>query len=350
MSYNIRQQSFAFAQMITSTAKGTASQIASAIATRVDMLLADATVSKYVGTWTRAWGPVVWQAPGSDYADNTMMVLQSGSTLVVVIAGTNPFSGYDIKMEDLDVDPTVPFTYASSGNISTGTLLGLQNLLSMVDPDANTNLVSYLQLAAGSSMTLVFAGHSLGGALAPALALALFNPSGQMDGTTWSSVGVSATAGPSVGDEDFVALFSSTFPPTSELNEIVWNSLDVVPHAWSSDTFSVATIVASYPQITPTSCILKVLGSAVASAPNPNPYVQMPNSSFAGRFQDHDDPNGTGRFLAEAIYQHIMGYYTELIPELLDSLVPFNPYSYAHEDRLIMDDLVSKVDAYCSAS
>ena len=117
--------------------------------------------------------------------------------------------------------------------------LGVSNLLSqMVDP-VNGALQTFLTHTANSSSTLVFAGHSLAGALAPTLALYLY-PKPQSAG--WKQVLTLSAAGASPGNTPFEALFNAAgaYPPVASgvsapygnWNTDYTNYHDVVPHAW----------------------------------------------------------------------------------------------------------------------
>lgn len=354
--YSTISQAFAFAQMMGSadTEKGTPTTLAQQLASKVDGFLADATLVDLMGTWTRVFGPVVWQAPQSETIDNAMMVVHCANTrtYMVAIAGTNPLSAYDLAVEDLTVSPLVPWAWGAGtgASIATGTSAGVNNLLGCTDPGTASSLSTFLAgVADAKTSTLVFCGHSLGGALAPVLALALFNPQGSLASVGWSSVAVSATAGPTPGDQGFVDLFAATFPPRDGLNTLIWNSLDVVPHAWAPSTFTASILENLYrPKISASSCVGCLVAAALTRTPTPNPYVQLPNDGpFTGTFQDHPaDLDPTKAFVAELLYQHIMGYYDQLTPALVDVLHPFDPYSF-DGGRLVVDKLTDQVLAYC---
>ena len=111
----------------------------------------------------------------------------------------------------------------------------------MTDRKTTKSLLQFLQSARAQNRTLIFAGHSLAGALAPTLALVFFNSNGgQLNLKDWSAVYLYPTAGPTPGNADFGKFLSSVFPsvPSSGpayrvWNQNVWNSIDVVPHAWN---------------------------------------------------------------------------------------------------------------------
>ena len=210
------------------------------------------------GDWSVVWGPCVYSLTPlvASYATNCMYVAYSPSlsTYVVSIAGTNPDSLYDWVQEDGDVaaiymaqwpfavpfvkTPHPPWLINPPPAVSAATAQGVSNLLNdMTDPTTGT-LQNFLMLTANPNSTLIITGHSLAGALAPALALYLY-PQPQNSG--WKQVAVLALAGASPGNAPFATLFNATFPPVASgvntpygnWNTDYANLHDVVPHAWN---------------------------------------------------------------------------------------------------------------------
>jgi hypothetical protein len=184
------------------------------------------------GDWKVVWGPSVYCALnlGTDFvADNSMYVAHSQNlaTCVVAIDGTNPNSTYDANKEDDWVDancmakwpfavpffPTLhdPWKSTPPPAVSAGSAIGISNLLRMTDT-VKEGPQSFLTNVASATCTLIFAGHSLAGALSPTLALYLY-PEPQNSG--WKQILVLPTAGRSPGNEPFTKLFGTAYPPVS---------------------------------------------------------------------------------------------------------------------------------------
>lgn len=234
----------------------------------VTQALADTIIQGLIGTdWTPVWGPVVYSNdPGANtvIADNTMVLFNSPSQnlFVLAIAGTNIDSMYDWFKEDFSVNTRVSWRTVvgnqvnipildSLAAISGGTYTGLQILLNMQDSNKNT-MISALQTAVGklkTKATLAVAGHSLGGALAPTMALYLHDM--QQTSSNWNSSGnISAiqawpTAGPTPGNGSWATYYqyvvnketgSSYGAPLSYTSK--YNTLDVIPQAWQSSTLA----------------------------------------------------------------------------------------------------------------
>lgn len=218
------------------------------------------------GDWRVVWGPSVYATeytpptPDADsdtqyVASNSMYVAYSPSqsTYVVAVAGTNPISQYDWKDEDEDVSPLyrakwppqLPFVRKENitedvAVISAATALGLSNLLTqLTDPAHGGTLDNFLASVKNTNnATLIFCGHSLGGALAPTLALYL-----QSKLSSWKHVYVLPAAGPTPGNKKFADLFNAAYKKTSVTGVTTpygyWNlnfanSVDVVPRAWNN--------------------------------------------------------------------------------------------------------------------
>ena len=224
--------------------------------------------------WETVWGPVVYVAhtdrgtnPG---ATNTMYVAKSASQncFVVAIAGTNPLGIYGMTVEDLKVEPanmrawpptttlppppavqTVPLLDWGPANggpaVAEGTSIGLSVLFTMQDPASGQTLQKFLADNTNSTDTLVFTGHSLGGALSPTLALLLYPKGATQSG--WANIYILATAGPTPGNAALAELFTAAYPATpiaksptggnpsfvmEQWNVIYANQWDLVPKAW----------------------------------------------------------------------------------------------------------------------
>lgn len=224
----------------------------------VKKILADTAAIRLIGKWDILWGPIVYSSntSGKTVADNTMMLVRGTSPdtgkplYVVAIAGTNEISPFgwlteDFNVKDMcawpapgnnfkyDTTPASPDFCQDNSCISMGTTIGLNNLLSMTDK--NVRLVDYLKANVGNlkntdQIELAVAGHSLGGALAPTLALALIDNQSYWNPDKKITVSAWPTAGPTPGNSKFV---DHAFTAFGNNFHGVWNSLDIVPHAWN---------------------------------------------------------------------------------------------------------------------
>ncbi len=215
-------------------------------AQRIDWALLN--VPSLEQAWTREWGPVIdfqqvkcrlafggsIAAPEHPIPANTMFVAKNGSDYVVAIAGTNPESRYDWCKEDLAFNPTPWPTHQwppkKIGHVTKATFAGLNILKGMADPEEK-DLLAYLgSLPADGSAKIYVTGHSLGGALAPALALWLKEKNSNLN------LKIYAYAGATPGDQTFKDYLDPLFPEDNMV--IVNNTRDVVPQAWHHDLFS----------------------------------------------------------------------------------------------------------------
>jgi hypothetical protein len=353
-TFDLWQQAYTLAQQSGSVSaqQGTPDALASALAGLLNEFYPRAETA--IGTWSTVWGPVVFESePGStSYADNVMYVAANAdkSVYLVGIAGTSPNSKYDIDQEDLAVQDTVawnaafpglqPYSQPSGLNpyLSVGTALGVNNLLGMVDTLQGTNqtLLAFLQSLPSSTIgkksTLIFAGHSLAGALSPPLALGFFNPNGgKLSLSSWENVYVYPTAGPTPGNADFGAYLSSVFPPTAPgskpyqvWNSNIMNTIDVVPHAWEISMLDMITTL--YPtswkttpfKLTVAVSYAKSLSQAGGKTAA-GPYMQFESQPLPGTFQGDTSVANFDQFAAQALYQHTTAYdvllgVTELSP------------------------------------
>ncbi len=223
------------------------------------------------GDWRVVWGPCVFlESQPYDYATNAMYVAYSPSqkTYVVAAAPTNFLSVQDWLQEDGDVywqnmaSWPLMLPYVNPNNktpptgpaVSGATAYGVSNLLtasSMVDPVKGT-LKSYLASVRSTDATLIFTGHSLAGALTPALALTLY-PSPASSG--WGKVLVLPTAGATPGNLAWTNVYDTAYKsiPTGFVPYASWNvdyanEQDIVPYAWNNFGSVVSpNIIIKYP-------------------------------------------------------------------------------------------------------
>jgi hypothetical protein len=219
--------------------------------------------------WTVVWGPFAY-APDT-LAVNAAFIANSPSQnlYVVAIAATNERSVKDWNNEDFNVATNVPFPIAglpsdgaasvTGAVVSKGTSIGVTNLLTQLGGAGNSiaDFLTGLQNSGKSAgNTLIFTGHSLGGALSPTLAAQIAGAAETQ--AKWAQVLVLPTAGATPGNAAFAALFDTGGPfavPATQTgqqtvsvpdvsaaagigtapanwNTLVWNQYDVVPHAW----------------------------------------------------------------------------------------------------------------------
>lgn len=327
--YTLQQQVFTLSWLSNDAAGsiGTAQGLEAAVVTRIDRALTDPRVTAYIGNWQIAWGPVIFENSGtagpSDVADNTAAVFKGtdggNPVYVVAIAGTNFISAYGWLDEDA-VGPT-PVPFSGAAWIAAGTHRGLEVLEGLVDPQHGP-LQPFLESLASSDATLVFTGHSLGGALSPTLALDLV-VNRNFDRSRWANVYVYPSAGPTPGNQAFSDLFAATFPavstpggaPWQVWNQDVVNKMDVVPRAWND--------LRSLPSLYAPNVVSPVIASIVGFLTLKedllvNRYAPLPASPIAGSWYPLASSSDSPFFmyLEEAMYQHIGFYLETIIPEI----------------------------------
>lgn len=207
-----------------------------------------------VAAWRLAWGPVASSHDGDDpaalhYADNMMYAaeaqLETGPCLVVGVAGTNEDDAYDWLAEDFSIARQVDWPYRLAGvgdlaapKISQAMATGMAALLALRDPRSGGIQAFVDAWTKGHpGGTVIVAGHSLGGALAPTLALALVGLNGgPLAGARLLTL---ASAGQTPGDPAFAALYARLFPQPDDdgpipFNTDIVNAHDLVPTAWNA--------------------------------------------------------------------------------------------------------------------
>ena len=254
------------------------------------------------------WGPAISRFPFLKYDNNVMMVVknrQDASDYRVVIRATNASSGFDWIVEDAWVNKTVAWsefdTKAPSGaKISAGTALGLSALLSLYPvagfPGEFTNLIDFLENEIKQqTVKLTLVGHSLAGALSATLGLFI---NSYLSSTTFD-LKIQASAGPTAGNSAFAGYSDQQLG-----NRLLrlHNSLDVVPHAWS--TLSLIKIPRLYePQINPSAEIILAVAAAVAISAEHGYTQPEPAQELSGQL-NHDIPD----FIQQMAWQHTTAY------------------------------------------
>ncbi|WP_298420177.1 hypothetical protein [uncultured Kordia sp.] len=322
-----------------------------------------------IGNWKAIWGPIVYAndpTSTSVHADNTMGMYYNSdeNVMVIAIAGTNVNSPFGWFVEDFSVHTTKSWETVtgvpSSGNISNGTYVGLSILREMKNSKKETVTAALKNfLSENPSLTgmqVAVAGHSLGGALSPTLALFLSDTKSDWDPNGMTSIGAFPTAGPTPGDEAFASYYEKQIAADKIYYLSQHNAIDVVPHAWQKeDIEKIPTIYQDYikqpSDANPAETITGTLASAAAlnalATKNiigvpVNRYQQIsPSTTLDGTFNTEMDdkiseklkyinlvlPLALGkyavylrnlaRFAAQAAVQHTSEYH-----KLLD-IVPF---------------------------
>ena len=311
------------------------------------------------GMWQLNWGPVVWKT-GTDasttgpdlswyvaYHDN--LEFEDGSlhpTYVIAVAGTpaksvNQFVDFDAYVSDgqFKTQPTEVSRDAQDAikpYITLSTARAIHTLLTNPAPSV-AGVRTLLNFINGVKSTkdpitrtlprFVFTGHSVGGAIAPSVALALVS-SGVIPVERTLTY---STAGPSFGNASFANLFERTFRArvTSgadgyrSWNINLVNTLDVVPQAWchqhrispSQNLNNIPTIYGT-PMVpdairTTDTLIASISDSGVVFKPLPSRY-------FTGT-RPSAPPASVDAFLQIAVQQHVQAYLGEVgisVPEL----------------------------------
>ncbi len=161
-----------------------------------------------------------------------------------------------------------------STRISLGTFLGLSVLQTLRPgprfPGAGTLLSDFLTTGLPDSPLITVAGHSLGGALSPSLALFLSDTRGNWDPAARTQIACFASAGPTPGNGYFAAYFASQLGATTTR---CWNNIDVVPHVWNgSDIAAIPNLYA--PDILP-DLLIQALADGARAISSLGDYTQI---------------------------------------------------------------------------
>lgn len=201
------------------------------------------------------WGPAVHQPDktGSDKSDVTdalmfMTKTRGDDEYTIVIRGTNPFSATEWITQNFMVrrltswSGVSPFAQGDSGMISEGTANAV-DIHSNLVPEADFECAGKFLLEtivdictqAKNKVALNFTGHSLGGLLAPTMALWVFD---QLHQSAYKSLLSKANffvygfAGPTAGNGEFLAYNRTSLPNIKAYQ----NAHDLPVLAWNEDT------------------------------------------------------------------------------------------------------------------
>jgi hypothetical protein len=234
----------------------------------------------------------------------------SPSTLAVVVRGTNSSAVLDWLVEDLEVVRQVPWSWGGApadAKISRATSEGLkilQTLTAEGGPAPGQTLLQFLEQEAGSHATglnLYVTGHSLGGALSPALALWLSESLGDK-----ARISVYPLAGPTPGNAAFAKFYDDSAVGAN--TDRMWNPYDIVPLAWEHETMG--TWADLYQPVTRANAIERGLIDALQVVTKDKGYTQieasqpaLPGAIYTGEKMS---------WASEAGWQHHCGYQCAL--------------------------------------
>ena len=293
-------------------------------------LSTNANLRAYVGdSWRVVWGPVLSNSPKKDkdtgaityVTDNAMYVAkgQDATTgrdmYVVAVAGTNVVSKKGWLVEDFNVFEKVDWPTPGSGQISAGTHAGLAILMAMKDTVTGKTLTEFLgNLPKDAPVEVASTGHSLGGALSPALALALIEWK-EKNALNHITVSVYPLAGATPGDAAFATYAATKF---GDRYFSVINRYDIVPNSWQKDMFErIPTLYrgAAFNNGAGFAFPSELLGAyeAVRVAVQNKGYTRIAVDKefvFSGTPNTYT-PESPGGFFPEAGYQHINAYLTD---------------------------------------
>lgn len=278
--------------------------------------------------WEIAWGPAVFVAIENDSADNVIYVAKDKNSprYFLAAAGTNPDSVVD-WIEDIAVGMTVqwPFTIDKGVQVAIGSQAALDLVITLtaqacvngVPTGNDITLGTYLQQTFGhqlaSSAKFMVGGHSLGGALAPLLALWLAETRETWDpNKAISELSCWPSAGPTVGTQGFKTYYDNRVPLTTRIH----NTMDVVPHAWNAaDLAAIDTLFN--PTIPNSDCTDWLVARAEKKVNGIN-YVQVGTTDYPLNGQVNKSlvkfylPPGVN-FGLQLDYQHVKAYYDMLL-------------------------------------
>ncbi len=279
------------------------------------------------GRWNIVWGPATY-VPSAEVnqehglppdatpvAAHVLFCVQSTddpTLYAVVIRGTNSGAQLDTWEDTTGFSEQVGWPYRRPGSglnpmFSQGYSFGLDCLRSARPdnsvPGSGLAIRDFLNsIVTGSAGTqIITTGQSLGGGLAPVLALWLQNTQGsEWDSDRNARISTCPFASPSPGNTDFAMWYDQSLGATTHR---VWQSLDMPPYKWNAE------------QMTQ---ILGLYGDGMSGMPKATALIEWERSLVKGMdyLQIRNDQSAiTGQlnpkitdWLSQMSYQHVYGY------------------------------------------
>ena len=246
---------FSYLSYLGEEATGTEYEIATKIYDLITSNLRHVPALLYNGQvdWEMIWGPAIVFSPVEKDEISVTFVMRQRSqpdNYQVVTRGTNFHSWID-WLEDADVLILNPWNNPTGndvGSIANGTDINYNFILRSMPlikdghglPGAGSRLAQILGAIArgegGGNIT--FCGHSLGGGLAPVLAIYFAQEQGKPSG--WDpnrtcKISITTFAGPTPGDKAFSVYLNGNIPPARFHRYS--NSNDAVPKGWNLNNY-----------------------------------------------------------------------------------------------------------------
>lgn len=304
-------------------------------------------IQKLDSNWALSWGPRVYKRDPEDVIfgpDNVWYAAanESEKLILVAVAGTAAKSEQGWLVIDGDVRQTVDFkkwiatwtlddipkpnpifATPATARAAMGTCIGVWNVASSTSDSSSpgTTIGQYLETKQG--YTVIFAGHSMGGAVAPVTALALIQSKVVSPNKPWY---ILPSAGATPGDQKLIDLITAQFPPGNlpgdpekqyeVFNRDLYNKLDVVPQAWSLNSSSdrkldnIKQIYAGLRDPAADDLGIVVDGLKVLSRASGIEYEPIVGASFAGVSFDASslDPSNLDAVEKQVYTEHITAY------------------------------------------
>ncbi len=198
------------------------------------------TYQDQLGKQELIWGPMVHYSTCFSYASALIFIVRDTETgnLTLVIRGTNPLSLQTWLLQDLSVTTQVPWAKGKPqcGTISKGARRSLIECTTSQPvshfPGGGVRLATAVKdyFTENPHTQLYVAGHSLGGLIAPTLALWLYEQCAILKDIP---IEVHAFAGPTAGDAVYATYANSVL--NTKLNRVTRyvNPFDIAPRAWN---------------------------------------------------------------------------------------------------------------------